>query len=107
MVSIFSTDPAVLRYGADCLRVVALGFPLYAYGMVLTQAFNGAGDTRTPTAINVGVFWLWEIPLAYLLALPMGRGVHGVFIAITIAFSTLAGVSALLFRRGRWKSHTV
>lgn len=107
IVAFFSSDSAVLAYGTDCLRVVAFGFPLYAYGMVLTQAFNGAGDTATPTAINIGVFWLWEIPLAYLLAIPLGYGPDGVFLAITIAFSTLAGVSALLFRRGRWKSRTV
>jgi putative MATE family efflux protein len=107
IVALFSTEPAVLAFGTDCVRTVAYGFPLYAYGMVLTQAFNGAGDTTTPTAINIGVFWLWEIPLAYLLALPLGRGVDGVVVAITIAFSTLAGVSALLFRRGRWKTRTV
>ena len=107
IVALFSSEPAVLAAGTDCLRVIAFGFPLYAYGQVLTQAFNGAGDTTTPTAINIGVFWLWEIPLAYLLALPLGHGVDGVFLSITIAFSTLAGVSALLFRRGRWKMRTV
>jgi len=107
IVSLFSTDPAVVAYGTDCLRVLAYGFPLYAYGMVLTQAFNGAGDTLTPTWINVGVFWVWEIPLAYALALPLALGVHGVFVAVTIAFSTLAVVSAGLFRRGRWRTRTV
>ena len=107
IVSLFSSDPAVLSYGTACLRVIAFGFPLYAFGMVLTQAFNGAGDTTTPTLINIGVFWLWEIPLAYVLALPLGHGLDGVFLSITIAFSTLAGVSALIFRRGRWKTRTV
>jgi len=107
IVGFFSSDATVLAYGTDCLRVVACGFPFYAYGMVLTQAFNGAGDTFTPTMINIGVFWLWEIPLAYALAKPVGLGAHGAFLAITIAFSTLAVVSALLFRQGRWKTRTV
>ena len=75
----------------------------YAYGMVLTQAFNGAGDTRTPTVLNVLVFWMWEIPLAWVLARPLGMGPEGAFVAVAVAFSTLAVVSAVLFRRGRWR----
>ncbi len=107
IVGLFTTDPEVAGYGADCLRVVAAGFLFYAYGMVLTQAFNGAGDTWTPTMINLGVFWLFEIPLAWTLARTTGLGPHGVFLAITIAFSTLAVVSSLLFRRGKWKTKRV
>ncbi|HZI19828.1 MAG TPA: MATE family efflux transporter [Pyrinomonadaceae bacterium] len=107
IVGFFTSDPAVLAYGSDCLRIVAAGFLFYAYGMVLTQSFNGAGDTRTPTVINLFVFWLWELPLAYALAHWMGFGPRGVFIAITVAFSTLAIVSALVFRRGRWKTREV
>ncbi len=75
--------------------------------MVVTSSFNGAGDTWTPTVINLFVFWLWEIPLAFLLAYTFGLGPRGVFLAITIAFSTLAVVSAVLFRRGRWKTRVV
>src|SRR5213594_2238665 len=75
----------------------------YALGFVLTQAFNGAGDTWTPTWLNLFVFWLWEIPLAYLLANVLGWGPGGAFAAITVAFSTLAVASAALFRRGKWK----
>ncbi len=86
---------------------MAAGFLFYAYGMVLTQSLNGAGDTRTPTIINLFVFWLWEIPLAYVLAIFFRLGPHGVFIAMTIAFSTLALVSALVFRRGSWKLQKV
>jgi Na+-driven multidrug efflux pump len=75
--------------------------------MVITQSFNGAGDTWTPTIINLFVFWLWEIPLAYVLAIKFGLGPRGVFLAITIAFSTLALVSAYVFRKGRWKTKVV
>jgi putative MATE family efflux protein len=99
--------PEVHAYGTDCLRIVACGFLFYAYGMVLTQSFNGAGDTWTPTVLNLFVFWLWEIPLAYVLAIYAGMGPHGVFLAVTIAFSTLAVVSAIVFRRGRWKTRRV
>ena len=107
IVGIFTNDPAVYPYGVDCLRTVACGFLFYAYGMVITQSFNGAGDTWTPTVINLFVFWLWEIPLAYTLAYVFHLGPRGVFIAMTIAFSTLAVVSAALFRRGRWKTRRV
>jgi putative MATE family efflux protein len=103
VISIFSQDPEVLGYGSTGLRIVAAGFLFYAYGMVYGQAFNGAGDTRTPTLINLFCFWLWEIPVAYFLAGPLHLGPTGVFLAITIAFSTTAVVSVLLFRRGRWK----
>jgi putative MATE family efflux protein len=107
IIRLFTSDPLVQPYGIDCLRFVASGFLFYAYGMVITQSFNGAGDTFTPTIINLFVFWLWEIPLAYALAIFFGLGPRGVFLAITIAFSTLAVVSALVFRRGRWKTRKV
>jgi MATE family, multidrug efflux pump len=103
LVRFFTSDPEVVPYGVACLRYVSYGFLFYAYGMVLTQAFNGAGDTWTPTWLNLFVFWLWEIPLAYILANVLGWGPRGVFIAITVAFSTLAVASAAVFRRGRWK----
>jgi putative MATE family efflux protein len=107
IVGIFTADPAVARYAVATLRTVALGFPFYAYGMVFTQSFNGAGDTRTPTYINLFVFWLFEIPLAWVLANTFGLGPQGAFTAATVAFCTLAVVSALLFRRGRWKTQRV
>lgn len=103
IVRIFSEEPAVMNYATDSLRIVSYGFVFYGFGMVLETAFNGAGDTRTPTFINLFIFWLFEIPLAYVLAYHFGLGPHGVFWAITIAFSVLAIVSALLFRRGKWK----
>lgn len=103
IVGLFTKDPDVLRVGTSCLRIVAAGFPFYAYGMVVTQSFNGAGDTWTPTWLNLIIFWLWEIPLAYLLSVKLGFGPTGIFVAIAVAFSTLAVVSVVLFRRGRWK----
>jgi len=107
IVAFFTPEPGVVRYGVGALRTIACGFLFYAYGMVLTQSFNGAGDTATPTWINLFVFWLFEIPLAWLLAVRAGMGPSGVFYAITLSFSTLAVVSAVLFRRGGWKLRMV
>jgi putative MATE family efflux protein len=107
IIGFFTADPSVMPYGIESLRIIACGFLFYAYGMVITQSFNGAGDTTTPTIINLFVFWLWEIPLAYVLAIVFGLGPRGVFLAAATAFSTLAIVSALVFRRGRWKTRTV
>jgi putative MATE family efflux protein len=104
---LFTSDPTVASVAADCLRIISLGYLFYAYGMVLTQSFNGAGDTWTPTWLNLFCFWLWEIPLAWVLAQHFGMGPQGVAWAVTIAFSTLAVASAMLFRRGRWKLKTV
>jgi putative MATE family efflux protein len=103
----FTTEPEIHRYAVQSLRVISLGFPMYAFGMVLTQSFNGAGDTWTPTFINLGCFWFWEIPLAILLATRADLGPRGVFIAIAVAFSTLALVSAYIFRKGRWRIRKV
>lgn len=107
IIGFFTPDPEVMRYGVASLRTIAYGFLFYAYGMVFTQSFNGAGDTSTPTWINLFVFWALEIPLAWVLSVQLGMGPNGVFYAITLAFSTLAVVSAVLFRRGRWKDRAV
>ena len=107
IVRLFPAGPAVAPIAELCLRTISYGFLFYAYGMVLTQSFNGAGDTWTPTWINLACFWLWEIPLAYGLARYANLGPRGVALAVTIAFSTVAVVSALLFRRGRWKLRRV
>lgn len=107
IIGLFTSDSNIVPYGVDCLRIVAYGFLFYAWGMVITQSFNGAGDTWTPTIINLFVFWLWELPLAYVLAITFGLGPRGVFLAIMISFSTLAVVSALMFRRGKWKTRIV
>lgn len=103
IVSWFGGDAETAGYATRGLRIISAGFFFYAYGMVLTNAFNGAGDTWTPTFINLGCFWLLEIPLAWLLSKPLGFGPEGVFTAVLIAFSTLALVSAFVFRRGAWK----
>jgi len=107
LISIFTHDPEVASYGIRCLRIVAAGFFFYGFGMVLTQAFNGAGDTRTPTIIHIVCLWLWELPLAWTLAHPGGFGPTGVFISVSVAFSTLAVVSTWLFRKGTWKTSRV
>jgi putative MATE family efflux protein len=107
IIGFYTSDPHVAQYGIDCLRIVSYGFLFYAYGMVLGQSFNGAGDTWTPTIINLFVFWLWEIPLAYVLSVVFQMGPRGVFIAMMIAFSTLAVVSGAVFRLGRWKRKVV
>lgn len=107
IAGIFATEPEELAYATAALRIIAYGFFFYGIGMVLETAFNGAGDTWTPTLLNFFIFWVFEIPLAYLLAYHFGLGPHGVFWAITIAFSVLAVVATLLFRRGTWKLKVV
>ncbi|HSB12731.1 MAG TPA: MATE family efflux transporter [Blastocatellia bacterium] len=107
LIGIFTTDPVVVPHGVACLRFISYGYIFYAYGMVIVQSFNGAGDTNTPTLINLFCYWLIQIPLAYALAVPFGFGAEGVFAAITIAESLLAVVAIVAFRRGRWKTREV
>ncbi len=107
LVSHFTEEPEVLRYAVECLRIVAIGYPFYAYGMIVTQAFNGAGDTWTPTWLNFFVFWLFEIPLAYVWAFHTDIGPQGVFYSIAISFTVMAGIAVLLFKRGAWKLKAV
>ena len=107
LIGIFTDDPTVIPFGVHALRYISYGYVFYAYGMVVIQSFNGAGDTYTPTIINLVCFWLLQIPLAYTLALWVGMGAKGVFLAITIAESVLAIVAIQLFRRGKWKQRKV
>ncbi|HTT69521.1 MAG TPA: MATE family efflux transporter [Gemmatimonadales bacterium] len=107
IIAIFTRDAAIAPWGVGCLRIVSAGFVFYAYGMVVSNAFNGAGDTWTPTVLNLVCFWLLEVPLAWALSRLPAFGPHGVFVAIAVAFSTLALSSSLLFRRGRWKTRAV
>ena len=103
----FTSDPEVVRLGASCLRIISYGNIGYAYLMVTLQAFNGAGDTVTPTIVYFFGFWLLEIPLAYGLAIPAGLRSNGVYIAIVIAEGSIAVASILLFKRGRWKQQQI
>ncbi len=99
----FTGDGRVLAVAVECLQYVSLGFPFYAWGMIMEQAFNGAGDTATPTWINLFCYWMVQIPLAWTLAHSTGLGARGVYLAICTAESLLAVVSVAFFRRGRWK----
>ena len=103
IVGLFSSDDEVLRYGISCLRILGVGVPMYAIGMIITQAFNGAGDTATPTAINFVCFWMLQIPLAYWLASNISMGPNGVFLAIVLSESLVTVLSVVIFRLGRWK----
>ena len=103
IISIFTHVPEDLAYGAQSLQIVGAGFIFYGIGMVMVQSLNGAGDTKTPTRINLVSFWLFQIPLAYLLVKVFKLGVEGVFIAIPVAETFLALSAWYYFRKGKWK----
>jgi putative MATE family efflux protein len=103
VIRLFTHDPAVVPLAASALRILSYGNIGYAYGMVMLQAFNGAGDTRTPTIVNFFGFWVLEIPLAYALAIPASLHSNGVFISIVVAEGAIAAAGVLLFKRGRWQ----
>jgi putative MATE family efflux protein len=107
IVAMFTTDAGVAEVATYGLRTMAMGFPFFAFGMTLSGSFNGAGDTTTPTVINIGIFWFLEIPLAVALARMTGMGPHAVFVAVLVAYTALAGVSTVVFRRGRWREKAV
>jgi Na+-driven multidrug efflux pump len=103
LVGWFVDDAEVKKVAITSLRLFATGNMFYAYGMVLAQSFSGAGDTRTPTYINFFCYWVFQIPLAYVLAFPLGLQTTGVLAAVPLAESALAVTSIILFRRGKWK----
>jgi len=103
IVGMFATDPEILRYGVNCLRILGIGYPAYAVGMILIQAINGAGDTRTPSLLNFICFWIVQIPLAYWLATSVNMGPNGVFAAIVVSESLLTVLGIYVFRRGGWR----
>ena len=103
IIMLFNTTPQVVEYGTLCLQIIAAGYVFYAYGMVLTQALNGAGDTRTPTKINFLIFWVLQLPFAYVMAITFKFGAVGVFLAISIAEILLTVLSYVLFKKGKWK----
>tara|TARA_R110002096_G_scaffold86990_6_gene199818 strand:- start:3830 stop:5245 length:1416 start_codon:yes stop_codon:yes gene_type:complete len=107
LIGFFTTDLEIIAIGAKCLRIMSYGYIAYAFGMVIIQAFNGAGDTFTPTMINLFIFWILEIPLAYFLAFKMGMNEEGVFYSIVISETMLGVVGFILFRKGNWKKTIV
>lgn len=107
IVGLFAPDAEVLMHGTRALWIISLAFPLYAAGMCLEAAFNGSGDTWTPTRLNFACFWLGQVPLAWVLAEVFGLASVGVFIAVPVSFSVLALWSALLFKRGKWKQQKI
>ena len=102
-IKIITSEPAVVNIAVTALRIVSLGYIFYGVGMVMMNAFNGAGDSKTPTWVNLFWFWVFQIPLAYLLAIVLDWGPKGVFIAILITETSITITSVLLFRRGKWK----
>ena len=103
IISLFTTDPAIVPLAVNALRLFSCGNVSYSYGMVITAAFNGAGDTATPTALNLVCFWLCQIPLAWALAFHTSFAVNGVYVAVLVSDSLLAVLGVVLFRRGKWK----
>ncbi len=103
ITGLFTNEAEVMSYGTTCLRILGIGFPMYAIGMIMTQALNGAGDTVTPTIINLICFWMLQIPLSYWLATTVELGPNGVFLAMVISESLLTVLSVIVFRRGNWK----
>ena len=106
-VRLFTHDPEVIPLAAACLRILSYGNIAYAYGMVMLQAFNGAGDTVTPTIVNLFGFWFLEIPIAYILAIPAHMRSNGVFLSIVIAEAAIAAAGIILFKQGRWKRQQI
>jgi putative MATE family efflux protein len=104
LLDYFTDDAVTMRNGIQCLQIVCLGYIFYAYGMVISQSFNGAGDTRTPIIISFFGFWIFQIPLAWLLATQWGTGPVGVYTAIAIAESLMAIAGIYIFRLGKWKT---
>jgi Na+-driven multidrug efflux pump len=107
IIRLFTNDPAVVPLAVSCLRILSFGNIGFAYGMVLLQAFNGAGDTVTPTIVNFFGFWLLEIPLAYALAVPLHFRANGAYYSIVVSEGAIAAASMLLFRLGRWKRQQI
>ena len=103
MIRLFTVDPAIVPIAVSALRFVSYGYVFYAWGMVIVQAFNGAGDTYTPTVLNLVFYWALRFPLAWLLAFRLHAGANGLFLSIPIADAMWATTAVVLFRRGKWK----
>lgn len=103
ILGVLTGDPEVIEKGAECLRIMSVGFVAYGFGMVMVHSLNGAGDTFSPMVINLFCFWIFEIPLAYVLAIVMGMGEKGVYYSIVIAETLMTAMAFYLFKKGRWK----
>lgn len=103
LMRFFTSDEAAITAGTQCLHILAIGYIFFAYGMIISQAFNGAGDTKTPTYINLFVFWALQIPIAYFLAKFLKLGPVGVYTAIAVSETVLAIISIIVFKKGKWK----
>ncbi len=107
VIGIFQEEPAVVEAGVLSLRIICVGYIFFAYGMVISQAFNGAGDTRTPTLVNIFCFWMMEIPLGYFLGVTQGLGLSGVCWAVAISETVMALILIVIFKKGNWKTTVV
>ena len=104
LATFFTDEVIVIQNAAVCLKIFAVGYLSYAFGMVLVQSFNGAGDTRTPTIMNFFIFWMMQLPLAYFLAIELEIMAPGVYWAIVISESAFTIIGYFLFKKGRWKT---
>ncbi|MCW8850097.1 MAG: MATE family efflux transporter, partial [Melioribacteraceae bacterium] len=107
LIGLFTPEKNVIAIGSECLRYLSYGYIFYGYGMIMIQAFNGAGDTLTPTIINLFCFWLFEIPVAFVAAFSFGLNERGVFIAVLLAESLVGIVGVIMFKKGKWKTQKV
>ncbi len=107
LIRLFTSEPEVVKIGEQCLRIISYGYVFFGFGMVMTEAFNGAGDTMTPAWLHVVTLWLIKLPLALILANTLGFGPTGVFSAVTISYGILAVLAVFIFRRGKWKDRVV
>ena len=107
LVAFFTNDPNVANVSVACLNIFGIGYVVFAWGMILMQAFNGAGDTLTPTLINLLALWVFQIPLAYLIGIHYSLGIRGAFSAVPIADLVLTVTALILFRRGTWKKQKI
>lgn len=107
LVMLFDENPVVMETGVECLQILCAGYIFFGFGMVMSQAINGSGDTKTPTVLNIIGFWVLQIPIAYILAVKLDWKQTGVFWAVVISESILAVLAILYFKTGRWKKNTI
>ena len=107
LVTVFTNSVEAIDVGAQALRYIGFGYIMYAYSMVLGQAFNGAGDSKTPTIVNLISYWVFQIPMAYILAVNFDLGPKGIFTAVSVAIFIHSAITITIFRKGKWKETIV